>query len=47
MNHRRTLDVITALRGADCGARALTAPDAAAASVSDFGPAVNVGLSLE
>ena len=47
LNHRRTLDVMTALRGADCGALPLAAPDAEAASISDFGPAVNVGLSLK
>ena len=47
LNQRRTLDVITALSGADCGARPLAAPFAVADSVSDFGPAVNVGLSLE
>lgn len=47
LNHRRTLEVMTALSGADCGARPLAAPDAEADSISDFGPAVNVGLSLE
>ena len=45
--HRRTLEVITALSGADCGARPLAAPPAVADSVNDFGPAVKVGLSLE